>query len=108
VKRVALVDTGPLIAFLEAADQHHAWVRSIMARLAPPLLTCEPVVTGACHLLRRSRVDPGVILRMICEGLIRVDFDLGAEASAVERLMERYRSVPMSLADACLTLSTSG
>jgi hypothetical protein len=36
------------------------------------------------------------------EGLIALDFDLKAELPAVLELMDRYESVPMSLADACL------
>lgn len=102
MRRGALVDTGPLIAFLSATDAHHAWVKKVMARVSPPLVTCEAVVTEACHLLRRARTDPAVVLRMIEDDLLRVDFDLGDEAGAVARLMERYSSVPMSLADACL------
>lgn len=33
---------------------------------------------------------------------MRVDFRLGDEILAVRSLMDKYRSVPMSLADACL------
>jgi len=99
VTRGALVDTGPLIAFLSATDAHHAWVKRAMAQVTPPLVTCEAVVAEACHLLRRARTDSVVVLRMIEDDLLHVDFDLADEAA---RLMERYRNVPMSLADACL------
>lgn len=102
MRRGALVDTGPLVAFLNVADAHHAWVKTAMAQVSPPLMTCEVVVTEVCHLLRRSRMDPTVVVRMIEDDLLRIDFNLADEAGAVARLMERYRSVPMSLADACL------
>jgi uncharacterized protein len=102
VRRGALIDTGPLVAFLDAADAHHAWVKTAMAQVSPPLATCEAVVTEACHLLRRARRNPALVLRMMEDELLRVDFDLAEEAEAVARLMERYGNVPMSLADACL------
>lgn len=34
--------------------------------------------------------------------MIQNAIDLNTEVSAIDRLMQRYQSVPMSLADACL------
>ena len=34
--------------------------------------------------------------------LICIEFNLGEEVQAIDELMQRYQSVPMSLADACL------
>jgi hypothetical protein len=42
--RTAIVDTGPLIAFLDRAEQHHRWVAERIEELNPPLLVCEPVL----------------------------------------------------------------
>jgi len=43
-----IVDTGPLLAYLNARDRWHRCVVSQMATLYPPLITCEPVLTEAC------------------------------------------------------------
>jgi hypothetical protein len=51
--RTAIVDTGPLVAFLDRAEQHHRWVVAQIEKLDPPLLVCEPVLAEAMHLLAR-------------------------------------------------------
>jgi len=39
-------------------------------------------------------------------GLVKLQFDLATEIDPVLALMEKYRDVPMSLADACLVRMT--
>jgi uncharacterized protein len=97
-----LLDTGPLVAFLSAADAHHSWVREQWEQLSPPLLTCEAVITEAAFLLQRQRKSRAALFELIRRGVVRLDFALEDELSAVAALIERYANVPMSLADACL------
>ena len=40
-----VVDAGPLVALLNARDRHHPWAKEAFASAAPPLKTCEPVLT---------------------------------------------------------------
>ena len=42
--RHAILDTGPLIAFLDRAEQNHRWAVEQVEELEPPLLVCEPVL----------------------------------------------------------------
>jgi predicted nucleic acid-binding protein len=49
--RAAIVDTGPLVAFLDRAEKHHRWVAERIEELDTPLLVCEPVLAEAMHLL---------------------------------------------------------
>ncbi len=42
------------------------------------------------------------MLELIELGVLEVTFSLAAEARPLNELLRRYRSVPMSLADACL------
>jgi uncharacterized protein len=100
------VDTGPLVALLNARDEHHVWARDAFDGVAPPLLTCEAVLSEACHLLREVRGGPKAVLELVARGAVAPVFRLDAEARAVDRLMTRYASVPMSLADACLVRMT--
>ena len=51
--RAAIVDTGPLVTFLDRAEQNHRWVVAQTEELDPPLLICEPVLAEAMHLLAR-------------------------------------------------------
>jgi predicted nucleic acid-binding protein len=70
--------------------------------LSVPLLTCEAVVSETCFLLRHARGGPSAVLELIDRGALRIAFRLEDNVGAVGRLMARYASVPMSLADACL------
>jgi uncharacterized protein len=49
----AIVDTGPLVAFFDRAEQHHRWVSERIEELDAPLLVCEPVLAEAMFLLAR-------------------------------------------------------
>lgn len=50
--REILLDTGPIVAFLNKRDQYHEWVIEQFAELLPPFYTCEAVLSEACYLLR--------------------------------------------------------
>ena len=92
-----ILDTGPLVALLNRADQHHAWALQALERLALPLWTCEPVLTEASYLTGRGRE----ILHMLADGHIRIGLELEDQADAVGRLLTRYAGA-MDLADACI------
>jgi predicted nucleic acid-binding protein len=87
IERVGLLDTGPLVSFLAAGLEHHAWAVEQWKRLRPPLLTCEPVVTEAAFLLKRERQP-----RSASNRSKRI-----SEPSCGGTAMDR-----MSLADACV------
>lgn len=100
--RWAIVDTGPLVALLDADDRHHPWAREALAGVYAPLLTCEPVVTEALYLLRALPPARDQVLDWIEQGHLLLPFSLEEEVTAVHRLLSKYHDVPMSLADACL------
>jgi predicted nucleic acid-binding protein len=66
------------------------------------MFTCEPVITEACYLVRD--LDHGIdsLIELIDKGVVAIRFNLPDELPAVAKLLKRYASVPMSLADACL------
>ncbi len=97
-----LLDTGPLVASLKAQDQFHAWAVAELDLAPSPVISCEPVITEACFLLRNTPSGEATVLSLIADGLIQIPFRIEDEAIALQTLLTRYRSVPMSLADACL------
>lgn len=97
-----IVDTGPLVALLDADATNHAWVLEQFSRLRPPLLTCEAVLSEAAFLLSRVGADPAVIASLVEKKVLTVKPLFNAEAKAVAELLRRYANVPMSLAEACL------
>jgi predicted nucleic acid-binding protein len=97
-----ILDTGALIAFLMPKDKFHPWAVAQLTQTNPPLITSEAVITEACFLAQRVSKGQETILKLIQQKYIIISFNLNEEIEAIERLMKRYVSVPMSLADACL------
>lgn len=100
--KVFLVDTGPIVAYLNGRDRHHAWAVGVLKQIRPPLLTCEAVLSEAVYLLRSDAWGGERVMDLVSRGVLRAKLDLQAEATAVTGLLRRYRSLPMDLADACL------
>lgn len=103
---IVIVDTGPLVALFNRRDRHHQWTVETLAATNASLLTCEPVITETCHLLARDRCDQTAPLQALKRGAIKLEFELAEHHNDIARLMQRYRNIPMSLADACLVRMT--
>lgn len=99
-----VVDTGPIVALLDADEACHHWALSRFEELKAPLLTCEAVLSEACFLLQRARADPSMPVTLVQRGVLRVAelFNSDSDVANIGRLMRRYANVPMSFADACL------
>ena len=93
-----IADTGFLVAFANARDQHHAWALGVAEDVTEPLLTCEAVLAEtAFHL-----ADAGLVLEMISEELIRLDFVCNDHLAHLAGLDKRYKDRKPDLADLCL------
>ncbi len=99
---VGLLDTGPLVSYLASGLEHHDWAVEQWKQLRPPLLTCEPVLTEAAFLLKREGRDTDSLFELLERGVIRVALTIHEQSPDLRTLMRRYRTRPMSLADACL------
>jgi predicted nucleic acid-binding protein len=94
-----IVDAGPLVAFLSAADKHHAWAVEYLSACEMPLLTCEAVLSEVFFHLRKNAAGLALLVEMI-EGdafqIVPVYNLVGVSRYAV-----RHR---VDFADACLAL----
>src|SRR5438094_10547012 len=97
-----LVDTGPLVAALNANDEYHGWAREVFGRLTPPALTCEAVLSEAQFLLQDRGGDPLAVLELVRQGALRLAFDASPEIERLIALQRSYLNLPMDFADACL------
>lgn len=97
-----ILDTGPLVALLNRRDRHHGWASEQWSHAAPPFLTCEAVIAEACFLVQPFAGAQSAVLDLITRGILDLSFQLADESKAVSRLLNKYRDVPMSLADGCL------
>ena len=97
-----LLDAGPLVAYLNRRDRHHAWSVRCWSALFDPLWTCEAVLSEAIFLLQTDGGDAQPVLRLLDRGVIGVDFSFADHRADVGGLLRKYQDRPMSLADACL------
>lgn len=97
-----IIDTGPLVALLDRNDRFHTWAKDQVARIRPPILTCEPVLAETCYLVRTLPPAVQQVLQWLQRGLLKVPFRLEHEAQRVAELAAKYADLPMSLADASL------
>jgi len=98
----ALLDTGPLVAYLYPRDSYHTWAVEQFEAAESPFLTCEAALTEACFLATRNGQAPVRVLQLLESGVVRIGLDIEDEVKRVNALLARYANVPMSLADACL------
>ena len=99
---VAIVDTGPLVAFLDRAERHHAWAVAHINELDAPLLLCEPVLAEAMYLLASFPPGQDALLALLEQGALAIAFSVKEHLPALRKLHQKYRDRPMSLADACI------
>jgi uncharacterized protein len=97
--RRLLIDTGPLVAILDAGDAAHAVCVEVLSRERGQLVTTWPVVTEAMYLLGSSLKGQQALLAMCDSGSVEIS-DIREDIGRVSALMERYRDVPMDFADA--------
>jgi uncharacterized protein len=97
-----LVDTGPLVAALNAADEHHVWALKIFGQFTPPVFTCEAVLSEAQFLLNDHGGDPLAVLEWVRLGAINLSFSAEAEIGRLLALQRSYQNLPMDFADVCL------
>lgn len=94
------VDSGPLVAWLNARDRHHARATAFFKTRRERLVTTWPVISEVCHLAP-LRVRAG-FLRWISAGGVSVFHLPDEDATLLAGWMEQYEDLPMDLADASL------
>ena len=101
-----LADTGFWLALANRGDAHHARAKAALAKHRGPYATTWPVMTETCHLLAtRLGVDAELaFMRSAVAGAFTIFALDRAHLVRAEALMQKYRSLPMDLADASLVI----
>jgi uncharacterized protein len=101
-----IADTGFWLALGNVADANHARAKAALAKYPGPYVTTWPVITETCHLLA-ARLGVDAQLAFLRSG-VRGAFEIFAvellHLPRVEALVEKYRDLPMDLADASLVI----
>ena len=100
-----LLDTGPLVAYLDAGDPAHEAVTSRLDEFTGQLATSSAVITEAMHFVSSSKQGARVLAEFIETSRTEV-YDLCRPPELIEAasLMEKYSDTPMDFADATLVL----
>lgn len=100
-----LIDTGPIVAWLDADDSDHARVASRLDAFSGRLVTSSAVVTESMYFVCGTPEGPRRLSEFVADTGMRV-FDLAQppELRRAVELMERYADTPMDYADATLVL----
>lgn len=101
-----IADTGFWLALANGSDRHHPASRDALASLNEPLITTWPVVTETCHLLA-ARLGPDACHTFIsggCKGAYQVFALEISHLARISALMQKYRDLPIDLADASLVI----
>jgi predicted nucleic acid-binding protein len=103
--RTWLVDTGPLVSYLDARDSSHEAVADRLSGFTGGLATTSAVITETMHLLSGVPSGPRLLAELVRASGVGV-FDLcqPPELDAAAALMEKYADTPMDFADATLVL----
>ena len=97
-----LVDAGPLVALIDADDEHHASCVAAFKKVREPLGSVWPALAEAMYLLGDLPKGQEALWEMLVRGAVHL-IPLGiADVSRMRELMRKYADRPMDLADAAL------
>ncbi|GJL55991.1 MAG: pilus biogenesis protein [Nitrospirales bacterium] len=104
-----LLDTGPLVAYLDQSDPAHDEVTPQLDNFRGQLVTTSAVITETMHFVAESQSGPRLLADFVNESGMQVyDFSQPSELYEASLLMEKYADTPMDYADATLIILAQG
>ncbi|MGW5355050.1 type II toxin-antitoxin system VapC family toxin [Streptomyces sp. NPDC004031] len=97
---VTVLDTGPLVAALNAADRRHAECAGLLRSLTGRRLLPSPVMTEVCWLLERWPKVEAAFLEQIALGTFELVHLTPADLTRMAELVIRYADFPLGSVDA--------
>ena len=103
--RLWLLDTGPLVAYLDARDQAHVKADECLSAFTGTLATTGAVITEAMYFVSATTEGPEALANFAhAAGLLVYDCAQPSQLKVAARLMRKYADIPMDFADATLVL----
>jgi predicted nucleic acid-binding protein len=103
--RSVLLDTGPIVAYLDRSESAHSWARATLQETEGNLVTTSAVITEVMHFLSPVPNGPSAVSELIDQGPVQVfDFCGAPDLRRAVGRMVRYADTPMDFADATLVL----
>jgi predicted nucleic acid-binding protein len=102
VPPAGIIDTGAIIAIVDASELWHYACLDALASLQLPLLTTEAILTELFHLIAARNLSVDNAWRFVLSGAILVRPVADSDLSHLHDLMAQYKDRPMDFADATL------
>jgi len=100
-----LLDTGPIVAYLDADDPSHALVGRALNDFTGEFVLTSAVVTESMYFVSNLHRGPEALQEFLEVGQTRiVECCQPSDLKQAVRLMQKYRDTPMDFADATLVL----
>ncbi|TDE97257.1 PIN domain-containing protein [Occultella glacieicola] len=102
-----IVDAGPLYAYVDADDAHHAAALELLETHAGPLIVPTLVITEVVYLLA-TRLGTGPEVRFLGDlagGSFTVEPVAAADWLRIAELVARYRDLPLGTVDASVVVT---
>ncbi len=102
---VWLLDTGPIVAYLDASDPFHERVAKALGDFTGQFVTTGAVVTEAMHFIAVDARGPSLLVDFLESSRTKViECFQPDDLKRAVRLMRKYADTPMDFADATLIL----
>jgi len=102
---VWLIDTGPLVAYLDATDPDHPRVSAALDAFTGRAITTPAVITEAMYFVGGTRGGAQALADLVDRADMTVyDVSQVPDLHDAADLMDRYGDTPMDFADATLVL----
>lgn len=103
--RTWILDTGPLLAYLDRRDPAHETAKRALDEVPGRLVTTSAVITEVMHFASEVPHGPAFVSDFMTAARIDVlDYAQPPSLRRAVPLMERYADTPMDFADATLML----
>jgi len=97
-----LIDTGAIVAIVDADESGHAACLEALASVQMPLLTTEAVLTELFHLIFARSLNLNRAWRFVRSGAVSVRSTGDSDLPELHALMKEYDDRPMDFTDATL------
>lgn len=98
----ALIDTGAILAILDADERFHSACREALGSLQIPLFTTEAVLTELFHLIHARSLSMDKAWTFVRSGALALRPMSASDLPGLRSLMQQYADRPMDFADATL------
>lgn len=101
-RRMLLVDTGPIVAYVNNRDPDHGRCAALLSSRTDDLLVTPYVMTEACYLVAKyvgSAAEVNLVEALAAGDLVQVDVTT-ADLVRMAELMRQYAGFPLGIADA--------